>query len=141
MSRPGVPTTMCAPCSRLAICGFIGAPPHSDSTLMLASKRASRRISLLTWSASSRVGHSTIACTAKRRGVEPAQHRQRKGGGLAAAGLGLGDEVVAGQRQRQAGSLDRRHREVFELLQVFEQCRGSGRVSKGRGGRGGRRQG
>ena len=68
--------------------------------------------------------------------VEPAQHRQRKGGGLAAAGLGLGDEVVAGQRQRQAGSLDRRHREVFELLQVLEQCRGERQGVEGDLGRG-----
>ncbi|OIQ89733.1 hypothetical protein GALL_283490 [mine drainage metagenome] len=36
---------------------------------MLSSKRARRRISCVTWSASSRVGHSTMACTAKRRGL------------------------------------------------------------------------
>ena len=85
---------------------------------MLSSARARRRISCVTWSASSRVGHSTSACTAKRRGFELGQQRQREGGGLAAAGLGLRDQVVAGERERQAGGLDRRHREVAELLQV-----------------------
>ena len=37
MMRPGVPTTMCAPCSRLAVCGRSGTPPHSVSTLRLSS--------------------------------------------------------------------------------------------------------
>ncbi|MCY1538879.1 hypothetical protein D9M68_744410 [compost metagenome] len=66
--RPGVPTTMCAPCSRLAICPRSATPPHSVTTLMFSSARARRRISVVTWSASSRVGHSTIAWMAKRRG-------------------------------------------------------------------------
>ena len=51
MMRPGVPTTTWAPCSRLSRCGRIGVPPHRASTLMLASKRARRRISCVTWSA------------------------------------------------------------------------------------------
>ena len=42
--------------------------------------------------------------------VQVGQQGQRKGGGLAAAGLGLCDQVVPGQRQRQAGGLDRRDR-------------------------------
>jgi len=66
--RPGVPTTMWAPCARLASCVRIGTPPHRVSVLMLSSARARRRISWVTWSASSRVGHSTSAWTAKRRG-------------------------------------------------------------------------
>ena len=37
---------------------------------------------------------------------------------LAATGLGLRDQVVSGQRNRQAGGLDWRHRQVAELLQV-----------------------
>ena len=48
----------------------------------------------VTWSASSRVGHSTRPAPAKRRGLSgPAGPAKR--GGLAAAGAGLGDEVFA----------------------------------------------
>ena len=71
-----------------------------------------------------------MACTGEAARVQPAQHRQGKGCGLAAAGLGLGDEVVTGQRQRQTGGLDWRHRAVFELTQVVEQGGGSGRCRK-----------
>ena len=42
--------------------------------------------------------------------VQVGQQRQRKRRRLAAAGLGLRDQVVPGQRERQAGGLDRRHR-------------------------------
>jgi len=51
-------------------------------------------------------------------GVEFGEQRQGKGGGLAAAGFGLRDQVVPGQRERQAGGLDRRHLRVAQLLQV-----------------------
>ena len=50
--------------------------------------------------------------------VELGQQRQRKGGRLAAAGLGLGNQVFAGQRNGQAGGLNGRHGLVAELLQV-----------------------
>jgi hypothetical protein len=40
--------------------------------------------------------------------------------------LGLGDEVAAGQRQGQAGGLDRRHRQVAQLLQSGLQVRRQG---------------
>jgi len=43
--------------------------------------------------------------------------RQAKGGGLAAAGLGLGDQVFAGQRGGQAGGLNGGHAQVPQLLQ------------------------
>ena len=52
--------------------------------------------------------------------VEARQQRQRKRRGLAAAGLRLGDQVVAGQRDRQARGLNRRHLDVAELRQVGE---------------------
>ena len=112
---------------------------------MLSAKRARRRISCVTWSASSRVGHSTMACTPKWRGFRLGEQRQRERGRLAAAGLGLGDQVVAGQRDRQARRLDRRHRQVVELLQICQHRgrqrqfveRASGRAGCGyRGGRG-----
>ena len=56
--------------------------------------------------------------------VQVGQQRQREGRRLAAAGLGLRDQVVPGQRQRQAGGLDRRHGGVAQALQVRERVRG-----------------
>ena len=53
-------------------------PPHSVTTLMFSSARARRRISVVTWSASSRVGHSTMACTAKRRALRLASSASAK---------------------------------------------------------------
>jgi hypothetical protein len=44
--------------------------------------------------------------------VQFGQQWQSEGCSLAATGLGLGDQVVAGQRQRQAGGLDGRHLQV-----------------------------
>ena len=43
--RPGVPTTICAPCSRLAVCGRIGVPPqfcraYEDTDLGMQAIRA-----------------------------------------------------------------------------------------------------
>ena len=55
--------------------------------------------------------------------VEPRQQGQRKGGGFAAAGLRLGNQVLSGQRRGQGGGLDRRHLQITELLQVL-QCFG-----------------
>ena len=48
------------------------------------------------------------------------QQRERERGGLAAAGLRLHDQVVAGERERQARRLHRRHREVAERDEVGE---------------------
>ena len=61
-TRPGVPTTTCGSCASDASCGPSGMPPVSVSSLRLAMPVASLRMCLLTWSASSRVGHSTSAC-------------------------------------------------------------------------------
>ena len=55
--------------------------------------------------------------------IQPRQQAQGKCRGLAAAGLGLRDQVVAGQGQRQAGCLDRRHLQVAQLLQVHQRGR------------------
>ena len=54
----------------------------------------------------------------KARGIETVQQRQRKSRGLAAARLGLSDQIMAGQGQRQARRLDRCHLGVAELNQV-----------------------
>ncbi len=53
-------------------------------------------------------------------GIELGQQRQAESGSLAAAGLGLGDQVLSGQRDGQALGLDRRHAQVAELLQVAQ---------------------
>ena len=49
--------------------------------------------------------------------LDAAQHRQREGRGLAGAGLGLAEHVVAGQQHRDGGRLDRRRRFVADLGQ------------------------
>jgi hypothetical protein len=45
----------------------------------------------------------------EQRGIEPAQHADAEGRGLAAAGVRLHDEVAAFERGRQACGLHRRH--------------------------------
>ena len=97
-TRPGVPTTMCAPCSSVAVCPRSGTPPHRVTTLMLSSARARRRISGgdLVGQFARRAQHQRLHGEAPR--VQVGQQRQREGGGLAAAGLGLRDQVLAQQR-------------------------------------------
>ena len=78
MMRPGVPTTMWAPFSNEARWPRSGMPPHRVTTFTLSCARARRRISTVTWSASSRVGHSTMACTANQRGLSLAKSARAK---------------------------------------------------------------
>ena len=66
--RPGVPTTRWVPRASDSAWGRAAAPPHRVRILMLAIWRASRRSSCATWSASSRVGHTSSACGVKRAG-------------------------------------------------------------------------
>ncbi len=63
--------------------------------------------------------------------VELGQQRQSKRSGLAATCLGLGNQVFAGQRHRQAGSLDGRHGIKAQLLQIGQRgrCEGESRES------------
>jgi len=56
--------------------------------------------------------------------VQTREERERERGGLAAAGLGLGDQVVAREGDGQARRLDRRHVDVAEAGEVGE--RGGG---------------
>ena len=113
--RPGGPG--CGPACRprrarrvrsLASCGRIATPPHRVSTLMLPSARARRRISCVTWSASSRVGHSTSACTAKRRGFRFASSAMRRRRSCRCRSW-PGRSGPCRASARQAGGLDRRH--------------------------------
>src|SRR3546814_488043 len=56
-----VPTTTCGAWPSEASCGPSGIPPHSTDSFRLGMPVASLRSCLPTWSASSRVGHSTSA--------------------------------------------------------------------------------
>ena len=56
-------------------------------------------------------------------GPEALEQGQAERGGLAAAGLGLRDQVLALQHRRQGSGLDRRHLRVPEADQVLEQRR------------------
>ncbi len=58
--------------------------------------------------------------TGRARALQAFNQRQAKGGGLTAAGAGLRDQVLPGQRQRQAGGLDGRHLGVAQLFEVLE---------------------
>ena len=69
----------------------------------------------------------------KPAGVEFGQERQGKGSGFAAAGFGLGDQVLPGQRGGQAGGLDGRHFQVAQLLQIGQRGRGQRQGRKGVG--------
>jgi hypothetical protein len=53
--------------------------------------------------------------------VDLLQQRQGKGGGLAGAGLGLAEQVVAGQQHGDAGGLDRRRSFVADVGKRLEQ--------------------
>ena len=52
--------------------------------------------------------------------VERVQQADAEGGGLAAAGAGLGDHIPALQQGRQAGRLHRCHGGVAQCVQVGE---------------------
>ena len=85
------------------------------------------------------VGQLTRGAEHQRLHGKPARIKfgkqgQGEGGSLAAAGLGLGDQVLASQRRRQAGRLDRRHLVVAQLGQVGQSglCQGQGGEVGGR---------
>ena len=61
-----------------------------------------------TWIASSRVGTRISAWTPRAAGSQPLDERQAEGEGLAGAGPGLPDDVIAGQHDRNRLGLDRR---------------------------------
>jgi len=67
-------------------------------------------------------------------GVQLLQHAQAKRRGLAAAGLGLRNDVAAFQNKRQALRLDGRHLLEPQALQVVEQGGQEGQGGEGRVG-------
>jgi hypothetical protein len=134
-----VPTTTWAPWARLSAWGRIGLPPQGEHLdVLLEAGEAADLLAHLLGQLAGRAQHHRLHREVAR--VEALQQRQAEGGGLAAAGLGLGDEVVAGQRHRQAGGLDRRHLVVAEAGQVGQHRGGQAELFEGRGHDGGGRR-
>jgi hypothetical protein len=109
--------------------------------VVLAARQAADFLRHLVGQLARRAQHQRLHREAAR--IELGQQAQGKGRRLAAAGLGLRDQVLAGQRRRQARRLDRRHRMVAKLPQVRQRGRRQrqlvegqvrGRVGAGRGG-------
>jgi len=92
-------------------------PPHSVSTFTFSSAReAADFLRDLIGEFACRAENERLHIELAR--VELGKQRQRKGRRLAAARFRLRDEIVARERRRQARGLDRRHRQIAELLQV-----------------------
>ncbi|KAI1691730.1 hypothetical protein DdX_21688 [Ditylenchus destructor] len=129
-TRPGVPTTTCGSwLSSDASCGPSGVPPVSSNSFRLGMPVASLRICLATWSPA-RGGAQHQRLYADQAGVDGLQQAKTEGGGLAAAGRGLGDHIAAIKDGGQALRLDRREGGVAEGIQAGLQGRLSGRVEK-----------
>jgi hypothetical protein len=69
----------------------------------------------------SRTQHQRLDCKIGR--IEFVQNADAECGGLAAAGLGLGDDVAPLQDRRQAVRLDRRHVAIAQLIEVGQHGR------------------
>ena len=108
------------------------AAQRQDLDVVFGAGQAAQFLGHLVGQFACRAQHQRLHREAAR--VQVGQQRQAEGGGLAAAGLGLGDQVMAGQRQRQAGGLDRRHRVVAQLLQVLQRGRRQRQAGEGVGG-------
>ena len=119
-ARPGVATTTWAPRSRAWSCRPIGWPPNTGTTLT-PSLLPYLNMASLTWTASSRVGTSTSTCGTRRDRVDHLQRRQCERSGLAGAGRGLAEEVLAGEEQRDGLALDRGRLFVAEVVERSEQ--------------------
>lgn len=81
-----------------------------------------------------RAQHQRLAAEVAR--VQRAEQGEAEGRGLAAAGLGLGDQVVALEDQRQALRLDRRHLPVTEGVEIGQEVRGKRQRGESGGGHG-----
>ncbi len=67
--------------------------------------------------------------------LDAAQDRQREGGRLAGAGLGLAEHVVAGQQHGDRGRLDRRRRFVADVRDGLEDRGAEAEIAKAYGHR------
>ncbi|MNZ47705.1 hypothetical protein D3C78_654290 [compost metagenome] len=79
-----------------------------------------------------RAQHQRLAAEVAR--IQRAEQADAEGGGLAAAGLGLGDQVLALEDRRQTGGLDRRHFAIAEGVEIGQQVGGKGKAGEGGGG-------
>ena len=116
-SRPGVPTTTSTPALQRLDLRLVG-PAAVDGRRPTAGGRPGGQVFGARWPGhrttcrhSSRVGTTTSARgvpVSGRVGVggDALQQRHAEGEGLAHAGAGLADQVVAGQRERQGQFLD-----------------------------------
>jgi hypothetical protein len=123
MMRPGVPTTTCAPFSseaRWPRSATAAAQSDHLDVFLGARQAADFHGDLVSQLARGAQHHGLHRKPAR---VELGQQRQRKGGRLSAAGLGLGNQVLARQGDGQAGGLDGGHGRITQLLQV-RQCGG-----------------
>jgi hypothetical protein len=92
---------------------------HLD--VVLAASQAADFLRHLVGQLARRTQHQGLHREAAR--IEPGQQGQGKGRRLAAAGPGLRDQVLAGQRKGQARRLDRRHLPIAELFEVGQRRR------------------
>ncbi len=94
------------------------ATQRQDLDVVFGARQASQLLRHLLGELTRRAKHQRLHREAPR--IQVGQQRQAEGGGLAAAGLGLCDQVMPGQGERQAGGLDRRHRGVTQAGKVFQ---------------------
>ncbi|MCY1524601.1 hypothetical protein D9M68_595420 [compost metagenome] len=83
-----------------------------------------------------RAQHQRLAAEVAR--IQRAEQADAEGGGLAAAGLGLGDQVAALEDRRQALRLDRGHFPIAEGIEVGQQVGGKREAGKSGGSHGGK---
>jgi hypothetical protein len=86
---------MCAPCSSEPICGPKDTPPHRVSTfdVVFGAGQTADFFGDLVSQFAGRANHQRL--TAEEARVDRVQQADTEGGGLAAAGLGLSDQVHA----------------------------------------------
>ncbi len=92
------------------------AAEGKDLDVVRGAGQAAQLLGHLIGQLAGRTEHQCLAT--EEAWIQRCQQGDAEGGGLAAAGLGLGDQVAALQHQRQAGGLDRGHLLVAEGFEV-----------------------
>ncbi len=92
------------------------ATQRQDLNVVFGTGQATQFLGHLVGELARGAQHQRLAAEVPR--VDRVEQADTKGGGLAAPGLGLGDQVLALENDRQALGLDRRHRGVAEGVQV-----------------------
>ena len=115
--RPGVATRISTPGANWCCCRPTGTPPNITAVdsghpgPISTETVGDLACQLARWTK-----HQGVAGSRRRsprRGVQPLQDRQRKGGGLAGAGLGDTDHIAARHHDRDGLGLNRRRVYVF----------------------------